>query len=82
MKVKCIESNCNWFTQGQEYAAQVGDNEIAILQDNMCSDLSDNNDYWIARKGRLRGIAGEVFIVGQYHAFVMRNLAAFVLIGE
>lgn len=80
MKVKCIESKCDWFTQGREYAAMVGENEIAILQDNMCSDLSENNDHWIARKSKLRGIAGEFFIIGQYHAFVMRNLAAFEVV--
>lgn len=81
MKVKCIESNCDWFTQGMEYAAQQYDHRtIAIMQDDMCSDLSDNNDSWIAARNRLRGVAGDVYTIQTFHPF--RELAAFTLIGE
>lgn len=60
MKVKCINSACNWFTQGREYAAQVdSEHTIAILQDDMCSDLTDNNDAWYAERiGQLCKING------------------------
>lgn len=81
MKVKCIESSCNWFTQGREYSAQQYDHRtIAILQDDMCSDLGDNDDAWYATKTRLRGIGGDVYTIQTFHPF--RELAAFTLIGE
>lgn len=81
MKVKCIESKCDWFTQGRKYAAQVDeDGVIAILQDDMCSDLCDNDDAWYAHKARLRGIVGDVYTINGFRPF--QRLAAFEVVND